>query len=33
MNNYINAARDARKTHTSNVQTFNSGDMQFLPRN
>jgi L-asparaginase len=30
MNNYINAARDARKTHTSNVQTFTSGDMGYL---
>jgi L-asparaginase len=30
MNNYINAARDARKTHTSNVQTFNSGDLGYL---
>ena len=28
MNNYINAARDARKTHTSNVQTFTSGDLE-----
>jgi L-asparaginase len=30
MNNYINAARDARKTHTSNVQTFTSGDLGYL---
>jgi L-asparaginase len=30
MNSYINAARDARKTHTSNVQTFTSGDMGYL---
>jgi L-asparaginase len=30
MNSYINAARDARKTHTSNVQTFTSGDQGYL---
>ena len=26
LNSYINAARYVRKTHTSNVQTFTSGD-------
>jgi L-asparaginase len=30
MNSYINAARYARKTHTSNVQTFTSGDVGAL---
>jgi L-asparaginase len=30
MNNQINAARDATKTHTSNVETFKSGDFGFL---
>jgi len=30
MNSYINAARDVRKTHTSNVQTFTSGDAGYL---
>jgi L-asparaginase len=30
LNNEINAARDATKTHTSNVQTFMSGDFGFL---
>jgi len=30
LNSYINAARDVRKTHTSNVQTFTSGDAGYL---
>src|SRR4051812_9276703 len=30
MNSYVNAARYARKTHTSNVQTFTSGDVGVL---
>lgn len=30
MNNYINAARPVRKTHTSNVQTFESGEYGYL---
>ncbi len=30
LNNYINAARYVRKAHTSNVQTFNSGDVGYL---
>ena len=30
MNDRINAAREATKTHTSNVQTFESGDAGFL---
>jgi L-asparaginase len=30
MNNQINAARDVTKTHTSNVETFKSGDFGFL---
>lgn len=30
LNHHINAARDVRKTHTSNVETFNSGDSGFL---
>jgi len=30
MNNQINAAREATKTHTSNVETFKSGDFGFL---
>ena len=30
LNNHINAAREVRKTHTNNVETFNSGDAGFL---
>lgn len=30
MNNQINSARYVRKTHTGNVETFNSGDFGFL---
>ncbi len=30
MNNQINSARYVRKTHTSNVETFNSGEFGFL---
>jgi L-asparaginase len=30
LNNNINAARDAVKTHTSDVETFKSGDLGFL---
>ena len=30
MNNQINAAREVTKTHTANVETFNSGDYSFL---
>lgn len=30
LNHYINAAREVRKTHTSNVQTFASGDYGYL---
>jgi L-asparaginase len=30
MNHRINAGREVRKTHTSNVETFNSGDAGFL---
>ena len=30
MNNQINSARYVRKTHTANVETFNSGDFGFL---
>ena len=30
MNNQINAAREVTKTHTANVETFNSGDYGFL---
>ena len=30
MNNQINAARNVTKTHTANVETFNSGDFGFL---
>ena len=30
LNSYINAAREVRKTHTSNVETFNSGDIGYL---
>jgi L-asparaginase len=30
MNQYINSARDVRKTQTSNVQTFNSGEKGYL---
>jgi len=30
LNNQINAARDATKTHTSDVETFKSGDLGFL---
>lgn len=30
MNNQINAARYVRKTHTANVETFNSGDFGFI---
>ena len=30
MNNQINAARDVTKTHTSDVETFKSGDFGFL---
>jgi L-asparaginase len=30
LNNEINAARDATKTETSNVETFKSGDFGFL---
>ena len=30
MNSQINAARDVTKTHTSNVETFKSGDFGFL---
>ncbi|MFC4174157.1 asparaginase [Microvirga sp. GCM10011540] len=30
LNSYINAARDVRKAHTSNVQTFTSGDAGYL---
>lgn len=30
LNQYINAARDVRKTQTSNVQTFNSGEQGYL---
>lgn len=30
LNNQINAARDATKTHTSDVETFKSGDFGFL---
>jgi len=30
MNNQINAARDVTKTHTGNVETFQSGDFGFL---
>jgi L-asparaginase len=30
LNHHINAAREVRKTHTSNVETFNSGDAGFL---
>lgn len=30
MNNQINAAREVTKTHTANVETFNSGDFGFL---
>ncbi len=30
LNNYINAARDVRKTNTTNVQTFESGEKGYL---
>jgi L-asparaginase len=30
LNNHINAARDATKTQTSDVETFKSGDFGFL---
>ena len=30
MNNQINAAREAVKTHTANVESFKSGDSGFL---
>ncbi len=30
LNQYVNAARDVRKTQTSNVQTFNSGEKGYL---
>ncbi|OGR40454.1 MAG: hypothetical protein A2051_07670 [Desulfovibrionales bacterium GWA2_65_9] len=30
LNHYVNAARDAVKTHTTNVQTFQSGEKGFL---
>ncbi|MBW1974814.1 MAG: asparaginase [Deltaproteobacteria bacterium] len=30
LNHYINAAREVRKVHTSNVQTFESGDYGYL---
>ena len=30
LNQYINSARDVRKTQTSNVQTFNSGEKGYL---
>lgn len=30
MNSQINAAREATKTHTSDVETFKSGDFGFL---
>lgn len=30
LNHYVNAARDARKTHTTNVQTFESGEKGYL---
>ena len=30
LNHYINAAREVRKTHTSNVETFASGDYGYL---
>ena len=30
LNDQINAARDVTKTHTSNVETFKSGDFGFL---
>ncbi len=30
LNHNINAAREVRKTHTNNVETFNSGDAGFL---
>jgi L-asparaginase len=30
MNGQVNAAREARKTHTSDVETFKSGDVGFL---
>jgi len=30
LNEYINSARDVRKTQTSNVQTFNSGEKGYL---
>ena len=30
LNNQINAAREVTKTHTSNVETFKSGDFGFL---
>ena len=30
LNQYINSARDARKTNSTNVQTFNSGEKGFL---
>jgi L-asparaginase len=30
LNNQINAARNVTKTHTSSVETFNSGDFGFI---
>ena len=30
LNNQINAAREVTKTHTSDVETFKSGDFGFL---
>ncbi|MGE4263873.1 MAG: asparaginase [Desulfovibrio sp.] len=30
LNHYVNAARDVRKTHTTNVQTFQSGEKGYL---
>ncbi len=30
LNHYINAARDVRKTQTTNIQTFNSGGLGYL---
>jgi L-asparaginase len=30
LNNYINSARDVRKTNTTNVQTFSSGEKGYL---
>lgn len=30
LNNYVNSARAVRKTHTTNIQTFNSGERGYL---